>query len=284
MFNNNYELRVTSSKLQAKPARAPLLTCTRHLPLATYPAGFTLIELLIVLGIILVLIGLLFGGAKTVAAQAKERDTKTMLETCKTMFENYKTATHLAPRGTDNFTPSQWYTTQLPAMGQATPQALGLPGQQINYASSPGLLLDTAATFSFLESLPENQTIIANLPGSKKITVSVSLTGNTTQAILPLDGWGNPIFFVPGGGLGINASNKMVWLDGANQGIVTSAGSITAASTPYNLSTYAPVTPGAGQPFFVSAGPDGDISNAHGDTSGTPTSDKTDDNIYSFNN
>jgi hypothetical protein len=41
----------------------------------------------------------------------------------------------------------------------------------------------------------------------------------------------------------------------------------------------------AGQPFFISAGPDGDISNSHGNpTLRPPTSDMTDDNIYSFQN
>jgi hypothetical protein len=205
------------------------------------------------------------------------------------MFENYKTATHLAPRGTDIFTASQWYTTQIAATGLVTPQALGLPGQQISYSGSPELLDYTAVTFSFLESLPENQTIIANLPASKRMSVSVELQGGQVlQVTLPLDGWGNPIFFVAGGGLGIvptaPAPNGLVWLDGVNQGIVTSVRPIIGNA----LSTYAPATPGiqiANQPFFVSAGPDGFINNYHPNPSNTSdTSNCTDDNIYSFNN
>jgi hypothetical protein len=41
-------------------------------------------------------------------------------------------------------------------------------------------------------------------------------------------------------------------------------------------------------PFFVSAGPDGDVSNAHGwispAASGPPNKSMVDDNIYSFQN
>jgi prepilin-type N-terminal cleavage/methylation domain-containing protein len=243
-------------------------------------SAFTLIELLVVIAIILILIGLFFAGAKIVTAQAKARDTKTMLETCKTMFENYKTATHLL-RGVNSTPPptfypaSHWYTAQETALiGPATPEYLGLlPPPKAPSGTSQQLLIDTSYLFYDLESLPENQTIIANLPASKRI--SVYLQDGTTQVTLPLDAWGNPIFFVPGGGL------TGVWVDPADNGnatqIVTSQGVEPNGWTP-------PVVANPGQPFFVSAGPDGDLSNAHGYTTGTPNSSMTDDNIYSFNN
>jgi prepilin-type N-terminal cleavage/methylation domain-containing protein len=251
--------------------------------------GFTLIELLVVIGIILILIGLFFAGAKIVTAQAKQRDTQTALETCKTMFENYKQATHLSrlPPGVsfeipwnNPSTPYSWYTSQeLPPIGSFSPP----PSPSIQ------LVYDTACVMYAVEAIPENQKIITSLPPNKIVTVMVTIptsTGGATPPItanvpLILDGWGNPILFVPGGGLGVNVPNGLVWLDGVNFGIITSVGPITSISTPYTpytLTTYVPATPGVplnNQPFFVSAGPDGDFDN-----SGT----RTEDNVYSFNN
>jgi prepilin-type N-terminal cleavage/methylation domain-containing protein len=246
--------------------------------------AFTLIELLVVIGIILILIGLFFAGAKIVTAQAKERDTKTALETCKTMFENYKQATHLTrypnaisfgPNALPSATTTTWYTAQeIPPVGSMIPPP----------SPSIPIVYDTAIIMYSIEAIPENQKIITNLPLSKIVNVTVTIpppTGSASPALtvsvpLILDGWGNPILFVPGGGLGVNKTSELVWLDGVNVGIITSVGPITATSLPYNLSAYPPAnTPLNNQPFFVSAGPDGDFDNS---------SSQTDDNIYSFNN
>jgi type II secretory pathway pseudopilin PulG len=240
-----------------------------------------MIELLVVIGIILILIGLFFAGAKLVTEQARERDTKSMLETCKTMFENYRQATKLAryPAGISFGPPGTitWYTAQETAIGAASPEALGLLPAPQQLSSTPVILLDSAYVFYAMESLPENQTIIADLPASKRI--NVYLPGSTTQVSLPLDGWGNVILFVPGGGL------TGVFVDPADNGgstqIITSEG-----VQPSTWSPSATVNPC--KPFFVSAGPDGDVSNAHGYTWSTATSAQqssmTDDNIYSFQN
>ncbi len=242
--------------------------------------AFTLIELLVVIGIILILIGLFFAGAKVVTAQAKQRDTQTALETCKTMFENYKQATHLnryptgisfGPNALPSATTTTWYTAQeVPPVGPPSMSAT--------------LMQDTAIIMYAIEAIPENQKIITSLPPNKIVTVTATIPTSTTNATPPitanvplvLDGWGNPILFVPGGGLGENVASGLVWLDGVNVGIITSVGPITATSTPYKLSSYPPAnTPLNNQPFFVSAGPDGDFDNS---------STQTDDNVYSFNN
>jgi type II secretory pathway pseudopilin PulG len=248
-----------------------------------HATAFTLIELLVVIGIILILIGLFFAGAKIVTAQAKQRDTQTALETCKTMFENYKQATHLTryptgisfgPNAVPTATTTTWYTAQeYPPVG-----AFSSPPSM-----SSTLMQDTAIIMYAIEAIPENQKIITNLPPNKIVTVTVTIptpTGSATPSItvnvpLILDGWGNPILFVPGGGLGVNVANGLVWLDGVNVGIITSVGPITSTSTPYNLGAYPPAVPLNNQPFFVSAGPDGDFDNS---------STQTDDNVYSFNN
>ncbi|MGD0461950.1 MAG: type II secretion system protein [Tepidisphaeraceae bacterium] len=271
--------------------------------------GFTLIELLVVIGIILILMGLFFVGGKLISGQAKERSTRTMLETCKTMFENYRNATHLSrppPAGsglpldinTNNLsgrynTARFWTVGQEPAPGvlSTDPNAYTSPS---SVSLMPEALINTALVMYALKSLPENATILNNIPAGKTLNVTIALlkTGRGPSNIftvpLLLDGWGNPILFVPGGGLGLSASAAapgVVWIDGANHGVVTSTGTISSASA--SLSTYDAATPPAGtmyanQPFFVSAGVDGDFSNGHGWVSGTPNSNQTDDNVYSF--
>jgi prepilin-type N-terminal cleavage/methylation domain-containing protein len=85
---------------------------------------------------------------------------------------------------------------------------------------------------------------------------------------VPLDGWGNPIIFVPGGELGISG---VVEVNGrvpvGSGGMVTSGDTgVPPGTTP--LKTHTLVSPN-GRPFFASAGPDGDFS-------------RGDDNLYSF--
>jgi prepilin-type N-terminal cleavage/methylation domain-containing protein len=268
-------------------------------------SAFTLLELLVVIGIILILIGMFFAGAKIVTGQAQARDTRTALETCKTMLANYQQATHFGrtpPAGVlvNNLsnpliiptTPQFWTAGQEPAPTTA------LSSDPSSYSNTSGLLpgqsmafVNTVLAMEAIESVQENKTIITNLPSAK--ILNVYLPGGV---IVPLirDGYGNPILFVPGGGLGVStgaATPGVVWLDGTNFGLITSSGIINSSSLKSpTLNAYDAGDPnifpnGAStQPFFVSAGPDGDISNNHGDLNYKPTSDKTDDNIYSFNN
>jgi hypothetical protein len=267
-----------------------------------------MIELLVVIGIILILMGLFFAGAKVVTAQAKARDTKSMLETAKTMFENYQQAGGLNVNVPYNNSPLQTgggpvhtvaikganaaggyvlsFVNQFGQSSQSYSQAASLvwsegevqaPGSMTDIAlqlTNPAhgalhqTILNTEVVMQAMLTVPENQTIINNLPPSK-------IVRDAANGIpLLLDGWGNPILFVPGGGL------MLVWVDPSygQSEVITSEGVMQP-------STYNPgnsLVPLANKPFFVSAGPDGDLSNAHGNTSGTPTSDMTDDNIYSF--
>jgi hypothetical protein len=149
-------------------------------------------------------------------------------------------------------------------------------------------VLDTICVMYTLESIPENKTIINNLPANKILNVVFpnSTTGVQMSVPLLLDGWGNPILFVPGGGFGLSVATPgpgVVWIDGVNYGVVTSAGVYTPATTPsYDAAGLPTGSIIPNQPFFVSAGADGDFSNGHGWTSGTPNANQTDDNVYSF--
>ena len=94
-------------------------------------------------------------------------------------------------------------------------------------------------------------------------------TGSTTGGTVPadnsvpvlLDGWGNPIIFVPGGTLGTGTALS------ADGTIVAASGSMRSGTGTSAISTQ--VRSPDGRPFFASAGPDNDFSNG-------------DDNQYSF--
>jgi prepilin-type N-terminal cleavage/methylation domain-containing protein len=305
MARRSCKLQVSSGKFKT---RSSFATC--NLQLATSPRGFTMIELLVVIGIILILIGLFFAGAKLVTAQAKQRDTKTMLETAKTMFENYKQATKLnvnLPLNVSQSPPVYYISIKGATVGQleatnSLNAATGLSAASLvwsegqeqarntlpNKLMSPdncgilvpghsfsggldGSVRNTEVIMQAMLTVPENQTILNNLPASKRV-MDVS-----TNIPLLLDGWGNVIIFCPGGGL------TGVWVDPSygNTAVITSEGVQPITYNPNNLPAGTPIN---NKPFFASAGPDGDMTNSHSYSGGTPTSDMTDDNIYSFQN
>jgi prepilin-type N-terminal cleavage/methylation domain-containing protein len=86
---------------------------------------------------------------------------------------------------------------------------------------------------------------------------------------LLLDGWANPIIFVPGTGLRVRKLNGQGSYQVGNATqyfiIISPEGSVA------NQGTATPYVTRPGRPFFASAGPDGDFT-------------KGDDNIYSFEN
>ena len=297
------KLQVTSYKLQVARCEQPprLQLATNNLQLAPLRTAFTMIELLVVIGIILILMGLFFAGAKLVTAQARERDTKTMLETCKTMFENYRQATKLYINPATNYPKGSsidalsaagatgsliWSTGQEQAPGLTSPGApddnmppnldpsLKIYNPNEPYVAYSTALKNTLVIMQAMLTIHENQTILNNLPASKV------LKDPKTGVPLLLDAWGNVIIFVPGGGL------TGVFVDPADNGGLTQV--ITSEQVQPNGWTPPSAVANPYKPFFVSAGPDGDMSNAHGNTWATATSSQqslmTDDNIYSFQN
>jgi len=109
--------------------------------------------------------------------------------------------------------------------------------------------------------------------GSASTTGWVDETASPHGAPILLDGWGNPIIFVPASGLHvklINGQSSYLATDpssGATQEyiIVSPEGHVTGQGTAN------PWCDRPGRPFFASAGPDGDFT-------------KGDDNLYSFEN
>lgn len=120
---------------------------------------------------------------------------------------------------------------------------------------------------------PKNRSQVSNVPAKRILELPPGATLPTgfdplASAVI-LDGWGNPIVYVPRGGMHVTINNSGVLTDW----IVRSSGTL-----PLNKGT--PPLNANDQPFFASAGQDGvftDKSMANG-----ATADYASDNIYSF--
>ena len=114
---------------------------------------------------------------------------------------------------------------------------------------------------------PKNRTTVSNVPPKRIMesapNVSTPQGPNDISHAVLLDGWANPIIFVPAGGLVVNipdASGKPLYY------VVRSTGPIVLGASPTNQP---PPPTLADRPFWASAGQDGDF------TQGA-------DNVYSF--
>jgi len=209
-----------------------------------------------------------FIGLRYVTQTAQQRDTKAALETAKTMFNEYQQATHLnrIPTGVSTLPPWSWSSIeQLPApppwaIGPITPQTASAAASAAYSNPNVTLGIDTAAVMYALEQIPANQTIINNLPANKKLVAFFPLNDGTVQVTFLLDSWGNVILFVPSGGL---ANVRF----GGQTSTVTGQSAVGTTQTLGGQPIT--ITSPDSRPFFVSAGPDGDVSLG-------------DDNVYSF--
>lgn len=137
------------------------------------------------------------------------------------------------------------------------------------YAS--GAVVRSYDVMYVLMHLPSNRTTALAVQ-SKRVLEPPS--GNTPatidQGVVLLDGWGNPIIFVPRGGIHVYIQNPASTSSSplpANIYLVRSTG--TTLLTPSGSLMKDPPMTGAERPFFASAGQDGDFTLGE-------------DNVYSF--
>ena len=150
-----------------------------------------------------------------------------------------------------------------------------------------GLMLQVPSAKTMMASLPAAQMMEAVPPGlgaGSKLQVQLASgapgnyntgTGGRPMPTIVLDGWGNPIIFVPSGGLcgvGSNATDPdAMWVGGkAGETDAKAVVSVDPAGNPPANSVRQIKSPD-NRPFWASAGPDGNFCTA-------------DDNMYSFEN
>lgn len=179
--------------------------------------------MLVVIGIIIILIGLLLPTVRVLSQQAKTRQTHVMLLNAAAMLRELNQSNHLATLPT--------FTGPITAPGN-----VGADGSDRNGAA----VQTTRAVMNALLALPANKTAFGQLP-------SDSWQNDGTGPVL-LDGWGNPIIFVPAKGMNAKVGGTATLVVSSHSGNSTDA---------------------ANRPYFASAGPDANFMTA-------------DDNVYSF--
>lgn len=254
--------------------------------------GFTIIELVIVIGIIMILMGLLVVGYRHIQATAARRETVAELHICRGMLQEYESRDGLqaiefyatsqqgdpnAPPNTPkNFpvymdpaagttTASQWQSLSLlDVTGGGTtggPTDMGDKTSGTGSARYGAAVQKTLDVIYLLMRIPANQTVAQALQAKRVLEpIPPGTTPNlVTQGVVPLDGWGNPIIFVPRAGLHVNIKD----VNGNPQPyVVRSTGAFPASSGD-------PQMTGSERPFWASAGQDGDFTIGE-------------DNVYSF--
>ena len=147
-------------------------------------------------------------------------------------------------------------------------------------SNSHNAVYNTGQVMVFLMRLPAVTQAISKLSSTKLLTIqgkgsNAQLTYAVTTGNLPgpvlLDGWGNPIIFVPAGGLVTKVSGGA---NGTQHVLVRSSGLIVLDGSPYSGKNPPPLKDND-HPFWASAGPDGDFYGGSSTNGG-------DDNVYSF--
>ena len=234
--------------------------------------------------IIAILITLLVLGVNSVVRSSREKSTRVQMENLKNLIvERTTTGGMQAIYSLYNpvlppTTPSYPNGSPLPQPSRApgnSPIAIPLDMKPVGADRTPTFATQsppdpsnelgrTALVMTLLRSVPANAKMLAGLPSNSFLTPVPTTLPPGVSAQLPVDGWGNPMIFVPGGGI-------TVFVTGSN-------------GTPQPILKTSP----DGKGFWVSGGPDGFIGGYFDkDNSGTPTAGDTpygDDNVYSFEN
>ncbi|MDB5174362.1 MAG: hypothetical protein JWP03_1687 [Phycisphaerales bacterium] len=213
--------------------------------------GFTLLELLAVIGIILILMSMAILAYKHVDQAATSKATKATLANCQALLAEYEINTPLSTiRDLNNQSVVLVPGTQL-APAIVAPTDVNPGGTDRN----GNAVLYTRNIMGTLTRIPRNGQMISQLPAKSLLT---DASGAPISPPVLLDGWKNPILFVPASGLVVNLM-------------------VNNTPTVYTVRTSGvypgnPPTPSIttnDRPFFASAGADGNFTNG-------------DDNIYSF--
>lgn len=261
-------------------------------------SAFTTIELLVVIGIILLLMGILIMGFRQWDQMASTKQTRAQLGICKNMLIEYERANgfkyiegpppqvtnptpppltfpiYLDPVPPPNtydtkakldMSPTSVTPTDMSSHSTGSPRYPSASPTPVNLAVS-----NTQQVMAILTALPANRTAISNIPANRLLEAAPGQpTPPINQAVI-LDGWGNPIIFVPAGGLIVNIK------DPTNSSQLIPFVVRTSGTFPLAQLQQHPVTT-LDRPFFASAGQDGSFTPDPMTKTGG-----AEDNVYSF--
>jgi prepilin-type N-terminal cleavage/methylation domain-containing protein len=200
--------------------------------------GFTLIEVLTVIGIILLLIGIAVVGFRYIDRSANMKHTRVVLENARAMMTELDVngSTNLiegagTPNGNQNQAPfAVGAALDATTFADVNP---GQTGRSNAYGNCQSVVI-------VLTRVPKNKQTLQQLP-SKAVA-------SDAQNVL-LDGWGNPLIYVPSGGL------KNVKIGIKSDGTGSQTVWIKVPPIPANGTDNIPH-----RGFWLSAGPDGDFT------------------------
>jgi len=245
--------------------------------------AFTAIELLLVIGVLVILIAIVAWGLKGAGNAGSGNATRTTLANLTNMSEELNRKNKFA--GFDLIYPPPPAPPVLP-MGAETAPGLVTADSKNSDRLGPAVQR-TAEVMGRITSIPDNKRIMEKFPSDQLLVVPPAnpYSGGTVV----LDGWKNPILFVPSTGLAHVQSKMSNTTSGGNysrgarviyQGEYWTAIDSTSGSPP-GPNWFAGVRSPDGRPFWASAGPDGAFGSPT-TGGGTKTSGDGDDNIYSF--
>ncbi|HEV2294386.1 MAG TPA: type II secretion system protein [Tepidisphaeraceae bacterium] len=257
--------------------------------------GFTLIEILVTIGILLLLVGIVVFSMSRVSNSSRNRQTQITLGNLKNMIAELEATAGLGGRQPPHMwvdgnaqpqTPSNFWKDADPTNSTPPePDPLVIPQDVRSEAqrSESAAVRNTQLAMTLLVAVPVNKTALSNLPSNSIMKMPNVIGTNpydeSQQVGVPLDSWGNPIIFVPAGGL-CGSTAVQMWIGGnpPTGGVVpggtqqTGNAKMVVANPPAGSTTQVgPIRSPDGRPFWASAGPDGDFRRA-------------DDNLYSFEN
>jgi hypothetical protein len=207
-----------------------------------------MVEILITIGVILILVSIGVIAYRGLDKMASERTTHVALDNGTAMLAEYEHGGNLQnlvmvdPNNKNNFPTMFWVATQTNFI-DTTDANVDLADVSTNGNSRTNALAQNGVVVFRLIRLPKNKSALSALPQKALIEQPSANSGVGAPAIA--DGWRNPILFCPAGGVQV-----YLHFGEPNQAKVV-------------------VTSPDHRPFWVSAGPDGDLS-------------KGDDNVYSF--
>ncbi len=246
--------------------------------------AFTLIELLLVIGVLIILIGIAVWALKGAVGSGAGNATKTTLENLTNMSEELNRKNKLAgfegPPSENPIYPFQ----PPPVFGGEIAPALVTSDSKNTDRFGPAVR-NTAEVMRRLSSIPDNKKNLEKLPSDQ--TLAVPPSGTSGGGTVVMDGWRNPILFVPATGLHyVASSQKDSTASGANYAkgarviapkqsspanypMVYWTAMTSTNSGPPGPDWFEGIRSPDGRAFWASAGPDGNFIQG-------------DDNFYSF--